>query len=512
MGHLCLDFNHIWRVVIISISKHLKMDPYAAQWAQYGYAVSAPDPNAAAAYNYYNYAGVQAQTNPAAAVTAQAGGGAAHGAIHGAAHGATKPQRPPRPPQTVTHVPIHGQTPTTGANTSWNNPNILPPTTYMPTKAFVKAGTNDGTKVQNVGETYDPSNSAMKLHQLAKHNNVIEIYEKVEGVPGTQAVRLKMGSETYTGVGSSFKAAKADAATKALAETKLQKPPERKTLKPRPLGVTATQELHELATKKGLTVKFKFIEPYNFEFKPTMGLWSKEEMRGNYRVQLTVGTMEFMGHADLPQQAKHNASVQALPYLHQMPDIKPPAKAAAIPKNSQSKQATETASMTKEGKNVIMVLNEIAMQQQVCIDWNIVDEDGPPHMRAFTYTLKMGSYEAVGSGNSKKLAKAIAAQNMYQTIPDEWKTVNASKVPKKKTPNKRKKPMPTAAPGPAVLAPTTAGGGNSNEVITSTNTTLQNLDIPGEKRLKTEGGQAVPVVKQEPGNPGNTPVYSVIQT
>merc|ERR1712223_2153801 len=75
-------------------------------------------------------------------------------------------------------------------------------------------------------------------------------------------------------------------------------------------------------------------------------------------------------------------------------------------KNSQSKQATETASMTKEGKNVIMVLNEIAMQQQVCIDWNIVDEDGPPHMRAFTYTLKMGSYEAVGSGNSKKIGQS----------------------------------------------------------------------------------------------------------
>ena len=112
-----------------------------------------------------------------------------------------------------------------------------------------------------------------------------------------------------------------------------------------------------------------------------------------YYVFFSLGTMEFMGHADLPQQAKHNASVQALPYLNQMPDIKPPSKAAAIPKNSQSKKETETASMTKEGKNVIMVLNEIAMQQQVCIDWNIVDEDGPPHMRAFTYTLKMGSYE-----------------------------------------------------------------------------------------------------------------------
>ena len=75
--------------------------------------------------------------------------------------------------------------------------------------------------------------------------------------------------------------------------------------------------------------------------------------------------MEFMGHADFPQQAKHNASVQALPYLHQMPDIKPPAKAAAIQKSTASKAATETASMTKEGKNVIMVLNEIAMQQWV---------------------------------------------------------------------------------------------------------------------------------------------------
>ena len=51
------------------------------------------------------------------------------------------------------------------------------------------------------------------------------------------------------------------------------------------------------------------------------------------------------------------------------------------------------------------------------------------------------------------------------------------------------------------------------EVITSTNTTLQSLDIPGEKRLKTEatgtgiGPQAAPAAV-----PGATPVYSVIQT
>ena len=40
------------------------MDPYAAQWAHYGYAMAAqPDASAAAAYTgYYNYPGVQVTT------------------------------------------------------------------------------------------------------------------------------------------------------------------------------------------------------------------------------------------------------------------------------------------------------------------------------------------------------------------------------------------------------------------------------------------------------------------
>ena len=81
-------------------------------------------------------------------------------------------------------------------------------------------------------------------------------------------------------------------------------------MKPRPHGVTATQELHELATKKGVEAKFKFIEPLNFEFKSAMRLWSRDEMRGSYKVHLTISGYEFFGQADLPQQAKHNAAIQ----------------------------------------------------------------------------------------------------------------------------------------------------------------------------------------------------------
>ena len=83
-------------------------------------------------------------------------------------------------------------------------------------------------------------------------------------------------------------------------------------MKPRPHGVTATQELHELATKKGVEAKFKFLEPFNFEFKSAMRLWSRDEMRGNYKVQLNVAGCEYFGQADLPQQAKHNAAIQVV--------------------------------------------------------------------------------------------------------------------------------------------------------------------------------------------------------
>lgn len=203
----------------------------------------------------------------------------------------------------------------------------MPATTYVPTKTFVKAGVAGAAGAGGIssGSLYDPSNSAMKLHQLAVHNQVVETYEKVckimltlqilfaqnlcisfdiliyqslvskilsclfsnfrknmiahilipflqseSAVPGMHSVKVKLGEEVYVGMGINFKAAKQDAATKALNGTKLNKPPERKTLKPRPVGITATQEIHELATKKGLTVKFKFIEPYNFEFKVKM--------------------------------------------------------------------------------------------------------------------------------------------------------------------------------------------------------------------------------------------------
>ena len=60
------------------------------------------------------------------------------------------------------------------------------------------------------------------------------------------------------------------------------------------------------------------------------------------------------------------------------------------------------------------------------------------------------------------------------------------------------------------MAPATVGDSNK-EVITSTNTTLQSLEIPGEKRLKSGGGEGIGP-QAAPAKPGETPVYSVIQS
>jgi len=329
----------------------------------------------------------------------------------------------------------------------------------------------------------------MKLHEVAVQNKIVETYERIatEVAPGIHGVRLKFGTEVYTGTGPNFKAAKQNAAAAAMAQTKYPKPVEKKTMRVRPQGITATQELHELATKKGTEARFRFLEPANFEFKAAMRLWSKEEMRGNYRVQLTVNGFEYYGQADLPQQAKHNAAMQALPMLNRLPDAASASKVNVVIPNATKANGAAAGTPGSGGdgagsgggdessvvKNVIMILNEIAMSQSQCMEWNMVREDGPPHARRFTWSLKMGTYETTGVGCSKKIAKSLAAQAMYEKIPAEWKSqtanggggASANGKFKKRKPKPRKRKAAddsAAAAGTAADGAAPGGGGGSS--------------------------------------------------
>jgi len=264
----------------------------------------------------------------------------------------------------------------------------------------------------------------LKLHELAIANKLVERYEKVEEKPspgnpkvGSYKVVLFLGNEIYQGSGVTIKHAKQQAAVQALQNTKYQSKEAQKaavpTLAVKKIGVTATSELYEWATKKGVFVDFKFLEPFNFEFKHSMRMWDKKEMLGNYRVQLNVAGYEFYGQAELPQQAKHNAAVQALPIVRNLPD--PTGSAAVVSQptggglEGEINTATTTTSSCGSGsvyeKNVNMALNEIAMQNGCVPEWILLSESGPQHQKSFTWQLSMGQYTTSGTGHSKKIAK-----------------------------------------------------------------------------------------------------------
>ena len=165
--------------------------------------------------------------------------------------------------------------------------------------------------------------------------------------------------------------------------------------------MTATSELHELAVKKGVRVEFKFLEPLNFEYKHQMVMWSKEEMRGNYRVQLNVAGYEFFGQADLPQTAKHNAASQAMAVVKALPPLPgaPKAEPVSVP-------------ISMDGKNVNMALNEIALCNGCVPGWTMIGEQGPPHQKTFTWQLTLGELSTTGTGPNKKLARNVAAEQV----------------------------------------------------------------------------------------------------
>jgi len=278
----------------------------------------------------------------------------------------------------------------------------------------------------------DPNKALSKLHELAISNKLVERFEKVcepeAGNPSkTEFIyKLFIGTETYEGKGNNLKIAKQNAALQALANTKYQTSKEKKLTMfntAKRIGVTATSELHEIAAKKGVHVDFKFLEPYNFEFKHSMRMWSKKEMLGNYRVQLNVAGYEFYGQAELPQQAKHNASTQALEIVRKIPDPSSAGKVVARPGGVKPEpdEGEEAPVVQPGGKNVTMYLNEIAISNSCTPEWILLSETGPPHARVYTWQLKIGEFVTHGSGPNKKLAKQGAADLMLATLPDEWK-------------------------------------------------------------------------------------------
>jgi len=276
----------------------------------------------------------------------------------------------------------------------------------------------------------DPFTAISRVHELAIANKLVERYETIEGETGNgpKKVKLYIGAEMYEGNGVNIKEGKMNAALMCLTNTKYQTAKEMKMTMFKTanrVGITATSELHELAAKKNIVVDFKFLEPYNFEFKASMRMWTKKEMLGNYRVQLNMAGYEFYGQAELPQQAKHNAATQALDIIRNMPANKGEGKVIAKPGKTPDeleKEEEESGPIKSGGKNIMLLLNETALSNNISPLWEMLSEAGPAHARTYTWQLTMGEFVTIGTGPNKKTAKQGAADQMWNTLPDDWKS------------------------------------------------------------------------------------------
>ncbi len=292
-------------------------------------------------------------------------------------------------------------------------PNL--PSTFK-AKVFVTASSatpsvSSGPTTSTAGVDDDPpylKQACAQLHELAVFNNIVERYDQKEDAAGKNfTVNLKFGNESYQGTGASVKAAKQNAAMHALANTAYQS---KKTMKPRSSNMTATSELYEAAAKKCVDINFTFIEPFNFNYHNSMKMWSKAEMRGKYKVKLTVAGKDFYGEGELPQQAKHDAAGHAVPFVRDLPTPGSGMGAAKTQAAASSSSGSDAGSSEGGGdaKNAIMMLNEIGMSRNLIIDWNLVGETGPVHQKFYSWSVTLGEYQAIGSASNKKVNQTIS--------------------------------------------------------------------------------------------------------
>uniref|UniRef100_I3J8P0 Double-stranded RNA-binding protein Staufen homolog 1 n=1 Tax=Oreochromis niloticus TaxID=8128 RepID=I3J8P0_ORENI len=225
------------------------------------------------------------------------------------------------------------------------------------------------------------------------------------------SVRLTLGDQHWEAEGTSIKKAQHSAAASALAETTLPKPTVRT---PRSTGkhqdvMTHITELSALCIKLGKKPLYKPIDAYtgmrppNFNYNvrapgpyqyyypfPPVGPML-------YHVELSIGGQQFFGKGRTRQLAKHDAAAKALKVLQKEPILQQLPVVNGEPEEENL------------NKSEISQVFEIALKRNLPVNFEVLKEEGPPHMKTFVVRVTVGEFTGEGEGKSKKIAKKLAA-------------------------------------------------------------------------------------------------------
>ena len=246
------------------------------------------------------------------------------------------------------------------------------------------------------------------LNELAKSNKVTAHYQVVnESGPAHQkkyTVHLRIGGKgPFEGVGTSLKNARNAAASAALMEGAPG------------LHVNPTVELNILSMKSGEMVLYRELDSISLPPRPEQQYDSlfisrqyqpgvlqrmarpiSSRSRKLWRMSVTIYGRTYVGEGHTKSEARGNAASHAL--LELKPILLEKAKMMEI-ERAQQMQATKAGSETvAKAKTTSFVsdLHELANRHRLEIDFQTIDETGPPHVKTFCVKCKVGEKEVIG--------------------------------------------------------------------------------------------------------------------
>jgi len=273
------------------------------------------------------------------------------------------------------------------------------------------------------------------LNRLALYHNLKSEFTHETAKNAVQTkVTLKLGAETWTGVGSNLKHARRDAASKALQHTVLDHPPEQKvkTSKANDQALTPTVKLNSIVLKQGKTAEYALVKKnvcqpcYRNSYEVTCEVEEAQvshmihtplhprphhaTQRGpTYLYHMSVGVdgKVYHGTGTSKQAARHDAAQCALDAIEQV----------GFTDNAN----TTPVQTVTHVKSEVSLLYEKAFAHSMSVNFHVVKEEGPAHLKVHTMKVEVGTFcegeiddkrpnfAAEGSGTSKKLAKRYAA-------------------------------------------------------------------------------------------------------
>jgi double-stranded RNA-binding protein Staufen len=339
------------------------------------------------------------------------------------------------------------------------------------------------------------------INELARYNKIQHQYtltdEQGPAHKKTFYVKLKLGDEDYAADGPSIKKAQHAAAAIALAKTQYKHPPPKpprsnqdgqwgmtddQCFDGENPNITPTVELNALAMKRGEPAVYRSIEPQrpyypppNYDFR---GMYNQRYHYPRYArifyVSLKVGQREFIGEGNTRQSARHSAAAKALKILRVLPmpnddglvrsvvpitvtpsdgdeqDMMPPG-ITILQRPDQGGDGGEMYSSGAGGdmyspeddgddalKSEISLVHEIALKRNLPVNFEVIRESGPPHMRTFITRCTVGDFVTDGEGNGKKVSKKRSAEKMLDQLRTLHPLPPSIARPKRTTVSKKK--------------------------------------------------------------------------